>query len=78
MGGVLARAGVRASLDVDDLVAPARMTDLGDDGWREGLERLVDSLEREAQLTALGRVAARSHLVRLLLTRLGSSPGCRS
>ncbi len=75
VGGLLGRVGVQASLDVDGLVAAARkksgLTDLGPDGWRDGLERLVDSLEHEARLTALGRVAARSHLVQLLETRLG-------
>lgn len=75
VGAVLARAGVQPRLDVDSLVAAARkrtgLVDLGPDGWQEGLERLVDSLQTEARLTALGRVAARSHLVDLLCTRLG-------
>ena len=74
VGGLAGRLGLRAGLDPDDLVATARtrtgLDDLGDPTYREGLERLTSSLEAEARLTALGRVAARQRLVGLLETRL--------
>ncbi len=74
VGGLLGRAGVQASLSPDSLVAAARkstgLTDLGDYGYHEGLLRLTSSLENEARLSALGRVAARKRLVSLLETRL--------
>lgn len=46
------------------------LSDFGADDFREGLTRLTDSLTTEAQLTTLGRVAARSRLVSLLEIRL--------
>jgi hypothetical protein len=62
------------TMDVDQLVASARaatgLHDLGEDSWREGLERLVDSLEREAALNELGRAVAEGELVGYLSTRL--------
>ncbi len=74
VGGVLGRVGVQASLAPDSLIAAARkatgLDDLGDYGFHEGLLRLTSSLEQEAHLTALGRVAARKRLVSLLETRL--------
>jgi hypothetical protein len=74
VGGALGRLGLQARLDPDSLMAAARkrtgLRDFGDDGFREGLTRLSASLDGEAQLTALGRVAARQRLVGLLETRL--------
>jgi hypothetical protein len=74
VGGAVGRLGLRASLDEDSLVAAARnrtgLTDLGEPSYRDGLVRLIGSLEAEAGLTALGRVAARQRLVMLLETRL--------
>jgi hypothetical protein len=74
VGGVAARFGATPSLDESALVAAARkrtgLADLGDEGFRTGLRVLLRSLETEAQLTPLGRVAARSRLVGLLETRL--------
>lgn len=73
-GGLVGRFGVRASLDPDSLMRAARkatgLDDFGDYGFHEGLLRLTSSLEHEAQLTPLGRVAARKRLVSLLETRL--------
>src|SRR6185436_19453041 len=46
------------------------LADFGDDAFREPLGILLDGLEREAALTLLGRVIARTDLVRLLENRL--------
>ncbi len=74
VGGVLGRVGVRASLDPGSLLAAARkstgLENVGTYDFHEGLMRLTSSLENEAHLTALGRVAARKRLVSLLETRL--------
>ena len=74
VGRVAARFGLEPSLDPSDLVAAAErstgLDDFGDPGHREGLERLCASLEDEADLTLLGRIAARTRIVRLLETRL--------
>ncbi|HAC78795.1 MAG TPA: sulfotransferase [Deltaproteobacteria bacterium] len=62
------------SLDADTLIAAAkrktRLEDLGDPGFREPLDRLVGSLDREAHLSLFGRIAARKDLGRLLASRL--------
>jgi hypothetical protein len=74
-GRVLRRAGV----PVVDLSAAAlfdrarRMTglsDFGDPFFREPLRVLLDSFETEAELHMLGRVIARTDIVRLLQNRL--------
>jgi hypothetical protein len=61
-------------LDPETLMArAARRTglhDFGDDAFRDPLRRLVHSLEHEAELTLLGRLIARTDLVRLLENRL--------
>lgn len=75
IGPVLAATGiVSRSLDADALLEAAR-EQAGLPGAevglaREGLERLVDSLEAEAALTTIGRVVARADLTRLLANRL--------
>ncbi len=55
---------------VDDLQAAATeetgLTDFGDDSFREGLERLVLSVNNEATLNELGEMVAAA----------ASSPGC--
>ncbi|MEM7409500.1 MAG: sulfotransferase [Myxococcota bacterium] len=48
----------------------ARLDDFGDDGWREPLDVLCDSIEREAQLSSFGRIALRGLLVGSLASRL--------
>lgn len=62
------------SLDVEALEAEAReqtgMEDFGDGSHREGLERLVASLNEEAELTETGEVMLRIRLVGLLASRL--------
>jgi len=74
-GAALRRIGVPlASLDADALLQAARrntgLSDFGHDAFRAPLARLLASLERDAQLTLLGRVIARRDLVRLLENRL--------
>ena len=63
-----------AVLDADALVAAARtatgLDDLGDDSWREGLDRLVWSLVHEADLGEVGAVVAPAMIQVLLEQRL--------
>jgi len=63
-----------ASLDEASLVRAAvreaGADDFGEGPFLEPLRRLLDSLEREARLTWLGRTIARSTLVRVLRNRL--------
>src|SRR5437868_6333273 len=58
----------------DDLIEDARsqtgLDDFGDDSFREGLERLVRSLQQEARLNAMGQVALPHRIVGLLAQRL--------
>ncbi len=62
------------SLDENALIARATRStglhDFGGDEFREGLRRLLDSLEGEAELSALGRMIARADVTRLLENRL--------
>jgi hypothetical protein len=62
------------SLDPDDLLASARrstgLDDVGGDSWRPHFDVLVDALRDEARLTLLGRVVARTELLRALRQRL--------
>src|SRR5690606_2173973 len=66
--------GLSPRLDVDALVRAARaqtgLHDFGDEWFREPLEVLVDSIEREAKLSTLGRTIVRTRLVGALATRL--------
>ena len=61
-------------LDPDQLVAAAqrrtKLTDFGDDEFRQPLEVLTSALLREARLHALGRLTARRQLVEILAIRL--------
>jgi hypothetical protein len=78
VGGAVGRLGLRPGLDMDALLAAATkrtgLTDFGaDDGtgdFRAGLRVLVASLDGEAELTTIGRVAARKRILGLLETRL--------
>ena len=62
------------SLDPDDLLAAARastgLDDFGGDSWRPHFDVLVAALQDEAGLTTLGRLLARTELVRALRQRL--------
>jgi hypothetical protein len=74
-GRALARVGIRpGTLTPPGLLDAARrrtgLEDFGGDEFREGLDRLVSSLETEAELSALGRMIARQDLVTLLGNRL--------
>ena len=73
-GGLASRVGLSPGLDEQGLVDAARkrtgLHDLGEEGFREGLRVLLAALDGEAQLTPLGRLAARSRIVGLLETRL--------
>ena len=74
-GGALRRVGMPlVDLDAAALFDRARrltgLSDFGDPFFREPLRVLLDSFESEAELTTLGRVIARSDVVRLLQNRL--------
>jgi hypothetical protein len=74
-GRVIERAGLPVvRLDAEQLAADARrrvrLEDFGDETFREPLRRLVASLEQEAGLNLLGRLAAKQDLTRLLTNRL--------
>lgn len=74
MGPALGRLGVAPVLEVDALMRAAReatgLRDYGDEWFREPLGVLVDSIEREASLSPLGRTIVRARLVGALVTRL--------
>jgi hypothetical protein len=74
-GRVLAWTGLRlAGLDRETLLSAARretgLDDFGDESFLEPLDLLLHSLNTEARLNLLGRLSARSELVRLLRNRL--------
>src|SRR4249919_3876490 len=62
------------SVRVDDLQAAAteetNLSDFGDESFREGLERLVQSVNDEATLNELGEVVLPMLITRLLKSRL--------
>jgi hypothetical protein len=62
------------SLIPDELITAAAaetgLSDFGGDTFREGLDRLTDALEREAQLTGLGQEIMRMRFVGHLSSRL--------
>lgn len=75
-GGGLGAIGIQpVSLTIDKLLATARkntgLKDFGEDDFREPLAMLLRGLEDEAQLSTLGRVIARTDIVRTLENRLG-------
>lgn len=61
-------------MDGDGLLTAASeqtgLDDFGDDSFREGLDRLVHSIETESKLNELGQVALPYLITRLLVTRL--------
>lgn len=63
------------SLDLDKLLRTARnntgLSDFGEDDFRDPLNLLLRCLEDEADLSMLGRIVARSDLLRTLENRLG-------
>ncbi|MGV0043769.1 sulfotransferase family protein [Mycobacterium colombiense] len=56
---------------IDAATETTGLADFGKDGWREGLDRLVDALVTEAALNDLGVAAAYKELKYLLIARLG-------
>jgi hypothetical protein len=74
IGRPIMRALPQLSLREDSLFAAARaqtgLDDFGDDAFREGLRRLLASLEGEADLTPIGRMIARGEAVQALVNRL--------
>ena len=61
-------------LDEEGLLAAAqrrtRLADFGDPAFRDPLRRLLHSLDTEARLNLVGRVAAREDITRVLVNRL--------
>ena len=61
-------------MNVDDLVKEAQsrsgLDDFGGDSFREGLERLVKSIDEESTLNEMGKVAAPEMLISHLINRL--------
>ncbi len=59
--------------EVDGVLAAARertgLSDFGDDAFREPMVRLLDALENEAGLNAMGRAIQRERVVNILATR---------
>lgn len=74
MSAAAAAPGPRTVLDAEDLVAASQgdtgLTDFGEQDPRESLNRLVHSLNEEAQLTQAGLTAKRVSLIRVLSNRL--------
>lgn len=70
----MTQPAVPASLDEETLLEAARVatgqTDFGPDAFRSGLRTLIDSLEREAALSPLGRMAAQRQIVGHLSSRV--------
>ncbi len=70
-----------ASFDVESMIAEARaqtgLTDFGDDPWRDALAVLAASLDREANLHAIGRSVQRTRLVDSLAVRLTFAEACK-
>lgn len=74
-GRLVERLGAKVpSLSLDSLhdaaAKRAGSDDFGDPDYREGLERLVASIEAESKTNLLGRVSARTQIVDLLAARL--------
>lgn len=51
--------------------AATGLDDFGDPTWQDGLDRLLDALEREAALNDLGRAIVKGEVVGYLTSRLG-------
>ena len=74
VGRGLARIGIRASLDEESVLRAARrytrLSDFGDEEFREPLRRLLDAHESEGRLSPTGRALRRLSFVDMLSTRL--------
>ncbi len=74
-GGLLEKAGLlKLRAEESALMDAARkqtgLSDFGDDAFREPLRRLLASLENEARLNLMGKLAARQEIQQLLVNRL--------
>ncbi|HEX3444849.1 MAG TPA: sulfotransferase [Chthoniobacterales bacterium] len=74
-GALLDKSGIpRTSLRPVDLIETAKrrcgLDDFGGGDFFEGLSRLLDSCQREAQLNLIGRIVLRADLIRILCSRL--------
>lgn len=63
-------APLHAQSFIDKAVEETGLSDYGGSDFKEPLGRLIDSLENEAQLSLLGRMAARGDIMRCLSYRL--------
>jgi hypothetical protein len=54
---------------LEEAARRARSDDFGDESFREPLRRLLAAYENDAQLSLLGRIAARQDMIRLLANR---------
>lgn len=74
LGRGLARVGVRASLEEESLLRAARrvtrLSEFGDEEFREPLRKLLESHDREGALSPIGRVLKRADFVDMLANRL--------
>ena len=68
------RFGLSGRLEVDSLIGSAQrktgLTDFGEDGHVGALEALIESINDEARLTAVGRQVQKSRLAAALVNRL--------
>jgi hypothetical protein len=74
-GRVIERAGIpivsiRREALLEEARSRTRLEDFGDDTYAEPLARVLDSLEREGDLSLIGRIAVRQDMIRLLSNRL--------
>lgn len=81
LGRTAEKIGVVPDFNVDTLIANARrktgLQDFGDEWFREPLSVLVESLNKEAQLTPLGKVIQKGRLEGALANRLRIEKICQ-
>jgi Sulfotransferase family len=75
IGRGVQRAGISwPKLNADKLIYKAQrrtgLDDFGDEAFREGLDKLVEALNEEAELSQVGRIAAHYNLLDYLCVRL--------
>jgi hypothetical protein len=73
-GSAVGDPALLVGLDPDELLEAARtstgLSDFGDDDWQPAFRAVVGAMERNAELTVIGRLSARGELIRCLQTRL--------
>ncbi|MBZ0253768.1 MAG: sulfotransferase, partial [Candidatus Methylomirabilis sp.] len=73
-GGAAGAVGLRVPISEESLLAAARkktgLSDFGGEAFREPLRRLLEAAEREASLSAMGRIITRTRLLGQLVGRL--------